>query len=209
MSDSIKQQELIKRIANETGLTQKDVALVLKAFYGTVTESVLEHKPVLTGLGTFSTKLRKGRMARNPKTLEPKYAAPRYVIHYSPARPIKEQIKQSATAPNNNHDDHHAWFISIAFTNSGKHALWAEGSGQVSWHDSIGKATATRDRKMLRIPSKIFYALSVVEGDIKKLIEEDPDFSRTFRSVMEQIKMTGQRKAQRKSQMCIKSLQPV
>lgn len=62
---------------------------------------------------------------------------------------------------------------------------------------------------MLRIPSKIFYALSAVEGDIKKLIEEDPDFSRTFRSVMEQIKMTGQRKAQRKSQMCIKSLQPV
>ena len=63
--------DLIKEIANQTGLSQKDAAASLEAFLKTVTKSLKKgDKVTLVGFGTFSVSKRAARTGRNPQTGE-------------------------------------------------------------------------------------------------------------------------------------------
>lgn len=61
--------ELIAAMAEKTGITKTEAGEVLNAFTDTV-EDVLAHggKVVLMGFGTFESKLRAARAAKNPRT---------------------------------------------------------------------------------------------------------------------------------------------
>ena len=64
--------ELVKEIAEESGLTQAQAAEALNAFTGAVTKALKAgDKVALVGFGTFSVSARAAREGRNPATGAP------------------------------------------------------------------------------------------------------------------------------------------
>ncbi len=63
--------ELVAKVADKTGLTKKDSALVVSAFVETVEEALQNGEKVqLVGFGTFEVRKRKARKGRNPQKPE-------------------------------------------------------------------------------------------------------------------------------------------
>ena len=63
--------DLVEKVAERTGLTRTDVAVVVDAFLDTVKKSMEGGNNIeIRGFGTFKVKLRKERKARNPRTGE-------------------------------------------------------------------------------------------------------------------------------------------
>lgn len=61
--------ELVKKVAAENGLTQKDAAGVVDSVLNSIMDSLAARKPVtLIGFGTFSCRHRDAREGRNPAT---------------------------------------------------------------------------------------------------------------------------------------------
>jgi len=66
---NVTKRDLILDIARSTGFTQSEIKKVVNGFFDIVSESLEEQKNIeLRGFGTFYTKSRKARAARNPKT---------------------------------------------------------------------------------------------------------------------------------------------
>lgn len=63
--------DLIKKLAVNTGTTQKDAKVFLEAFTDTVIEALQEGEDVnIKGFGKFVTTHREARVGRNPQTGE-------------------------------------------------------------------------------------------------------------------------------------------
>lgn len=63
--------ELIMAVADETGLSRKDVEAGLNATIKVITAALAkEEKVQIVGFGSFETKHRAERMGRNPRTKE-------------------------------------------------------------------------------------------------------------------------------------------
>ena len=68
---NVTKQDLINEISQKTGLTQSDVKIAVEEFLSAVSGILTDGKTIeIRGFGTFLTKLRKPRPARNPKTGE-------------------------------------------------------------------------------------------------------------------------------------------
>lgn len=71
MSDILGKSQLIKRISDSTGYTQKQVSEIVDGFSTEVLEAISQGLEVrLTGFLTIGSKDRKARSGRNPKTGE-------------------------------------------------------------------------------------------------------------------------------------------
>ncbi|RAU95957.1 HU family DNA-binding protein [Paenibacillus sp. YN15] len=72
--------DLVNKISEKSGLTKRDVEVVLNSFVGEVTEALSAGDKVqLVGFGTFETRKRSGRTGRNPQNGDP-IAIPESVI---------------------------------------------------------------------------------------------------------------------------------
>ncbi|MBI5214449.1 MAG: integration host factor subunit beta [Ignavibacteriae bacterium] len=61
--------DIVDHIASGTGLTKVETEAVVDGFIQTVIEALKEGKNIeIRGFGSFKTKKRKGRVARNPRT---------------------------------------------------------------------------------------------------------------------------------------------
>lgn len=68
---NITKQDLILEIAKSTGFIQGDIRAVVEEFFNSTAEFLAREKTIeIRGFGTFHTKIRKPRPARNPKTGE-------------------------------------------------------------------------------------------------------------------------------------------
>jgi DNA-binding protein HU-beta len=62
-------QELIKKVAEDAGLTQKQASAALESTLAAIKAAVAEGGKVqLIGFGTFESKKREARQGRNPRT---------------------------------------------------------------------------------------------------------------------------------------------
>lgn len=61
-------KDIIKKVAENTDMTQKDVTVIVDTFVDTVMESIKDGKVSISGFGTFEVVERAARMGRNPKT---------------------------------------------------------------------------------------------------------------------------------------------
>lgn len=65
----MKKPDVIKQVAQYSGLTQTDANLAIKALVRVIQENINKGEIVsLSGLGSFRAKDRKPRQGRNPKT---------------------------------------------------------------------------------------------------------------------------------------------
>ena len=90
----MKKSELIAAMAQKAELSKKDAEKALTAFVAVVTESLKANDKVqLVGFGTFESKERPARTARNPKTGEPLELAASKAPAFKAGKALKDAIK--------------------------------------------------------------------------------------------------------------------
>ena len=86
-------QELIEKIAEDTGLSKKDAERALNSFVENVKKALKKDQKVsLVGFGTFSVSNRKAREGRNPATGETIKIAASKTPKFKPGKPFKEEL---------------------------------------------------------------------------------------------------------------------
>ncbi|MFN2431509.1 MAG: HU family DNA-binding protein [Gemmatimonadota bacterium] len=85
--------DLVEQIAEATGLTKKDTAVVVDGFLEAVKQAMAQEKNIeIRGFGSFKIKKRKARKARNPRTGDPVQVPSRHVPTFKPSKELKELI---------------------------------------------------------------------------------------------------------------------
>ncbi len=91
----VNRQDLVKEIANKTGLKQKDVKEVIAAFEETIIEYLSKgYKVTLMNFGTWEIKERKERKGRNPQTGEEITIPATRVPKFTAGKNLKEAAKK-------------------------------------------------------------------------------------------------------------------
>lgn len=86
--------ELVAKIADDLGISQKQVDEVVTALLEEVKGQVAKgEKVTLTGFGTYSKKDRKGRTGRNPRTGEEIQIPASSVPAFSAGKQFKDFVK--------------------------------------------------------------------------------------------------------------------
>ncbi len=87
--------DFVDKISEKTGLTKKDVMVVIEAYNDTVIEALKNRDSIaLKGFGTFTTSIRKARTGRNPQTGEVLHIAEAVVPKFSPSKNFKEAVNE-------------------------------------------------------------------------------------------------------------------
>lgn len=85
--------ELVKAMAEKTGLSQVDCKKALKAFMQVVGETLpKEEKVILVGFGTFSVMERSARNGRNPQTGQLVQIPAKKVVKFKAGIELQEKI---------------------------------------------------------------------------------------------------------------------
>jgi len=85
--------DLVEKVAEKTGLTRTDVAVVVDGFLEAIKSSMeLGQNIEIRGFGTFKIKQRKARKARNPRTGQEVPVPDRKVPVFKPSNEFKNLI---------------------------------------------------------------------------------------------------------------------
>lgn len=88
-------KELISRIAEDTGFTQKDVAVVIDSMVNNIETSVANGESIhLSGFGVFSLQSRAARQARNPHSNVAISVPAKVVPKFKPGKEFKEKVQK-------------------------------------------------------------------------------------------------------------------
>uniref|UniRef100_A0A7V3ZTP9 Integration host factor subunit beta n=1 Tax=candidate division WOR-3 bacterium TaxID=2052148 RepID=A0A7V3ZTP9_UNCW3 len=93
---TITKQHIVDEIVKEISprVSRKDVYDIVQIFLDKIIDNLAEGNRVeLRGFGIFNTKLRKPKIARNPKTNEPVSLPPRRVPVFKASKIFKEALK--------------------------------------------------------------------------------------------------------------------
>lgn len=86
--------ELVKVVAEQSELTQKDAAKAVDALIETISETLAQEEKIqLIGFGTFEVRERAARKGRNPQTGEEIEIAASKVPAFKPGKELKEAVK--------------------------------------------------------------------------------------------------------------------
>ena len=86
-------QELIKKMAADAEITQKQAAAALESMIKNIEATVADGKKVsLVGFGTFEAKQREARTSRNPRTGEPVEVAASTVPAFKAGKEFKNKV---------------------------------------------------------------------------------------------------------------------
>ena len=87
-------QEVIEKIAKDTGISKSSAASAVDSFIGSITKSLKKGEAVtFVGFGTFKTSLRKARLARNPQTGASIKIPKRRVVRFTAGKALKTAVK--------------------------------------------------------------------------------------------------------------------
>lgn len=83
-------KDIVKEVAKITGFTQRETAVIVEEFLKVISKMLGSNNRVeLRGFGVFFTKLRKPKIARNPRTGERVNLPERVVPVFKPSRFLK------------------------------------------------------------------------------------------------------------------------
>jgi len=89
----MKKQELISKIAQDTGITKANAAAAVDSFFEGITKSLKKGKAItFVGFGTFKTAQRKARTARNPQTGASIKIPKRRVVRFTAGKALKSAL---------------------------------------------------------------------------------------------------------------------
>ena len=88
--------DIVNEIAEQTGLTKTDTALVVEGMLKSISNALVNGKNIeIRGFGRFKVKQRAPRTARNPRTGEAVPIPARKVPIWQPSDELKERVEQS------------------------------------------------------------------------------------------------------------------
>ena len=88
-------KELVKRIADDAQVDQKQAAAMLDSFVSVVMQTIADGDKVqLTGFGTFECKTRDARAGHNPKTGEPMDIPAKKVPSFKAGKTFKDEVEK-------------------------------------------------------------------------------------------------------------------
>jgi len=86
--------ELVARAAEKAGVSKKQADRCLKAFIEVITDALQKGERIaIPGFGVFQVKERSERKGRNPRTGEIITIPARKVVHFKPAKQLRDLIK--------------------------------------------------------------------------------------------------------------------
>ena len=92
-STIVGRQELTKRIASQTGLTQKKAGEVLEATLDTIRDSLNSgHEVRLVGFGSFKVRQSAARKGVNPRDRMPIQVPAKNRVRFSPGKELSEAV---------------------------------------------------------------------------------------------------------------------
>ena len=87
-------QELIAKIAKDTGSSKVSAAAAVESLIEGITKSLKKGEPVaFVGFGTFKTAQRKARTARNPQTGAAIKIPKRRVVRFTVGKGLKDAVR--------------------------------------------------------------------------------------------------------------------
>ena len=87
-------QELIAKIAKDTGTSKAGAAAAVESFIDGITKSLKKGDSItFVGFGTFKTSQRKARTARNPQTGAAIKIPKRRVVRFSAGKTLKNAVR--------------------------------------------------------------------------------------------------------------------
>lgn len=90
----MKKTELLKKLSEQAGVSQKDVSSVLDALSASISETLGSgEKLAVSGLGTFDLRHNSARTGRNPQTGETIQIAASKSVKFKPAKQLKDAVK--------------------------------------------------------------------------------------------------------------------
>ena len=95
--------DIVNRVATATGVTKLETEILVDGFFKTITDALANGDHIeIRGFGTFRTKKRQPRTARNPRTGEAIQLDEHFVPTFKPSRELRQIIddrqKKAATA---------------------------------------------------------------------------------------------------------------
>lgn len=88
-------EEIVKEVANTTGVERKEVAAIVESFMESVKSSVVSGEPVfLRGFGTFGLKHRAAKPARNITARTTIQIPEKDVPHFKPCDKFKDAVNK-------------------------------------------------------------------------------------------------------------------
>jgi DNA-binding protein HU-beta len=92
--EALTKQDFIKRVAQKSGLTERDASKAVEAFMESITETLKSGDSVnFTGFGKFSAAARAAREGVNPRTGERVHIAATTVPKFSAGSQLKAALK--------------------------------------------------------------------------------------------------------------------
>jgi len=86
-------QQLISKIADDTGMTKTGAAAAVDSFIDGIVRTLKKGQAVtFVGFGTFKTSTRKARLGRNPQTGASVKIPKRRVVRFSAGKGLKETL---------------------------------------------------------------------------------------------------------------------
>ena len=92
---TVTKADLVEKITREVtpNITKRDVARIVQLFIDEMCNTLIEGNRIeIRGFGVLNTKLRKPKVARNPKTKEPVNIPPRRVPVFKASRLLKASL---------------------------------------------------------------------------------------------------------------------
>ncbi|SDX01034.1 DNA-binding protein HU-beta [Alicyclobacillus hesperidum] len=87
-------RDLIQKTADKTGFTKKDCEAVVNVLFETITETIESGEKVqIIGFGTFESRERAARTARNPRTGEMVNVPARRMPAFKPGADLKQAVR--------------------------------------------------------------------------------------------------------------------
>ena len=87
-------QDLVRKIALDTGVSKSSVAATIDALLASITRALKKGDAItFVGFGTFKTSQRKARVARNPRTGAPIKIPKRRVVRFTAGKALKSAVR--------------------------------------------------------------------------------------------------------------------
>jgi integration host factor subunit alpha len=93
---NLTKKDLVNQVYMQIGFSKQISENLIEEFFSSIISNLKKEKKIkLSKFGTFSIRLKKSRLGRNPKTKELKTISERNVVLFKPSKEFKELINIS------------------------------------------------------------------------------------------------------------------
>jgi nucleoid DNA-binding protein len=91
---SLNKAEIVDKISKDINLTKKEISLIVDSLLKKMKTCIFNDERIeLRSFGTFGTKVRKPRLARNPKTNQELFVPEHKIVYFKPGKELKDKVK--------------------------------------------------------------------------------------------------------------------